>query len=85
MDVSGQLHAPVTFSAGKAPGINGIGDWIAARAYLAVVKRRNISATVGNRIPVVQLVDSVHLLTEIPHSDGRSQWILLYHFVELII
>jgi hypothetical protein len=59
MEVSGQLHAPVTLPPReRAPGTHWIGGWVGPRADLnAVANRKNpIIAPTGNRTPVVEPV-----------------------------
>jgi hypothetical protein len=53
MEVSGQLHAPVTLW--RSPGTHWIGGWVGLRADLDAVAKK-IPASAGKRTPLVQLV-----------------------------
>jgi hypothetical protein len=56
MEVSGQLHAPVTFSPGKVPPVHyRIENWVGHRINVDVVmkKKNSFTTLTGKRIPVV--------------------------------
>jgi hypothetical protein len=66
MEVSDQLHAPVTLPQGKSPGTHWRGSWMGPREGLGVVAMRKIPCPCLEFNPGCPACSQVIILTELP-------------------